>query len=174
MDGRFSFKAIIVGLIVDVMATSIIGGIFVAIAGAAFFATALRAPGGVAAMNTMASNAATMTTQMTMLMSSPLVVVGMIVSGALGSLLGGYISGLLAPGAEIKNAVAMGALSLTLGLLMVLANSGATTSGTPVWATIVSFLLTIPAAACGGALRAAKTTPGYYSSESENDPFRAQ
>jgi len=155
MEGQLSFKAIVVGFIVDVFATQTIGGV----AGGMMVANTMRGPGGPAAMNALA-NPAAMTQQMTAMMSSPAMIVATIASGVLGSIIGGYVTGVLAPSAEIKNAAVMGVLGLALGVLTVVLAPGLSAM-MPSWVTFISCALTLPAALCGGALRSMKTAPSH-------------
>jgi hypothetical protein len=157
MEGQLSFKAIIVGFIVDVFATQTIGGLISGVASGMMMATAIRAPGGPAAMNALASNPAAFTKQLATFMSSPPIIVATIASGVIGSIIGGYITGLLAPGAELKNAAVMGLIGLVLGVLTVALAPGLAAM-TPAWVTFVSCALTLPAVVCGAALRQMKNS----------------
>ena len=63
---------------------------------------------------------------------------------------GGFFAAARAPGARIKNAVAVGVASLFFGLLGLLLPT--TGPPLPVWSTLVSVVLIVPAAAAGGAV----------------------
>lgn len=169
MEGRLDFKAVFIGFIVDVVATSTFTGIITAVASGIAGFGAVRA--GVAA-GPAAGNAVVMQQQImgqiTTLMNSPIMIVAMILSGVLGSLIGGYVTGLMARGAETKNAAMMGAVGLLFTLIIFAMSAAAGNGGRinlgagismPAWVTAVSALLTIPAAVCGGALCSMRNTP---------------
>ncbi|MFN2520561.1 MAG: hypothetical protein ABR525_05905 [Candidatus Limnocylindria bacterium] len=69
--------------------------------------------------------------------------------GLMFDLLGGYVAARLAPGEELRNAIAVGLLSGVSGALQTI---GAT-DGWPLWLVVAGPILAIPFAAFGGYLR---------------------
>lgn len=159
MEGRFNFKAILVGFIVDTFSSAVLSVIFGLLVGTTRM------------VSTPAANAVAVNAQMAAQMNSPLGLLGTILTGVIGALLGGYVSGVLAPGAEIKTAAATGVFSVVaFALLWALVSRGGG-AAVPAWVTLTAFLLTIPATVGGGALRALKTAPLYASDNSSSDQY---
>ena len=69
--------------------------------------------------------------------------------GLMFDVLGGYVAARLAPGEELRNAIAVGVLS---GLSGALQTIGTTDAG-PVWFQVAGTILAVPFAAFGGYLR---------------------
>ena len=70
--------------------------------------------------------------------------------GSLMTYLGGFVAGHLAPGEELANSFAVGALVTLLTFFSLLDSS----AGTPFWLVAVAMLITIPLAVAGGLSRA--------------------
>jgi len=70
------------------------------------------------------------------------------------SILGGYVAAWMARQRELLHALATGIASLTIGMVMLSLQYLSPVPATqPVWITIIAFILTVPAAICGGWLR---------------------
>ena len=162
MYGRFSVKAILAGFLANV----IFSGLFSTLCGFLVGTTLIVSTSA----SNAAANTATTTAQAASQMNTPPAIIVTILAGVLGALLGGYISGVLAPGAEVKTAIALSVFSVVaFALLWALVVRGGG-SAAPTWVTLTSFLLMIPATIGGGALRALQQAPTY---SPETGSFRA-
>jgi hypothetical protein len=72
--------------------------------------------------------------------------VGTLLLGTAGTILGGFVAGLLAKGAEVKSALVVGAIGVLLAVFIAAATPGLLAH----WYTIVALLATLPAAWVGG------------------------
>ena len=64
--------------------------------------------------------------------------------------IGGYVTAAIARRSEIDHALCLGALMVVLGIISMVMGAGKE----PLWFQIANFLIAIPSALCGGALRA--------------------
>ena len=127
-----SFKAILIGFLVDILGSSIVAGIIGFIIGYRLGASGVpptEIPERLAQMTGMQ-------------------IVALIV-GLLFSMFGGYVAALVAKENEIQNATATGVFSVIIALLSTLIF----TQSAPLWFNVAAYLLTIPAAYLGGYLR---------------------
>jgi hypothetical protein len=122
-------SAVVIGLVVDVGASLLVGGAF-GLAMAFWFAG-----DGVAAAST----------QLEVVLASPAGLWGSLLIGAACSALGGYVAARLAPHAPRFHGMAVGVASVATG---VIAAANGMASG-PRWVTVLGAALTIPAALAG-------------------------
>jgi len=131
-EKKFSVKAVVIGWLVAVVGSAIIGGII-----AAIFAFTLVGP-----------DMDPVQIQEQLADSIGLQSAGLIV-GLIFSILGGYLAALIAKFAELKHALWVGILSVLIGLLGFLMPQQA-----GLLLLLAGIILTIPAALLGGYLRA--------------------
>ncbi len=167
MYGQVSVKAILVGLLVKLVAGGIFGGIAGGIAGALSVGSMIRTMPKSGAVNAVQSTQMA-NTMMTGIFSSPIFIVGTIVGAVLAALLAGYVIGLLAPGAEMKNVAIVIAIFAVFVLLTSLrapvmppGTAAAMTAALASlrWITLAANVLSIPALLAGAALVAKRNAP---------------
>ena len=79
----------------------------------------------------------------------------LILIGAFGTALGGYVAGRLAGSDEVKHGALVGAVSLIVGALQSAVAGGG--SPVPYWYELLGYVLTIPAGALGGSFAQGET-----------------
>lgn len=134
---RFRILAVVVGSLVDIFSSTVAGvafgmavGIFLVVQGV-----------GLEQIQQVFSN------------STAVKLIGLLI-GACCSILGGYVAAWMARQRELLHALATGIASLTIGMVMLSLQYLSPVPATqPVWITIIAFILTVPAAICGGLLR---------------------
>lgn len=164
MYGQLSFKAIVVGLLVKFFSGAILGGIAGGAISAMMMGSMMRGGGNALAR----TNPAQITQMMATIFTSPLFIVATTLAAVLSALLGGYVTGLLAPGSEIKNAAVAVAIFAAWTLITTMATVTMTgTAAAPLaasmaslrWLTVAANLLSIPAYLGGAALVARRNAP---------------
>ncbi len=150
--GSFKIGAIIIGWLVDVVGSAIVGGIaaLIMVGPAAMKAIkqASQNPQG-------ARNPAVTQTQMENLASTvnnsslPLV---MLLIGCLFSVVGGFVAARLAKQGEFKNGLAVGLLSLFLSLFFIFVRRGVSAPADAGWFGAITPFVGVPLSAFGGYL----------------------
>jgi hypothetical protein len=134
---RFRILAVVVGCLVDIVASTV--------AAVAF---------GMVAAVFLVMQGARLERMQHLLADSPAMRLGGLLIGACGSILGGYVAAWMARQRELHHALATGIASLTIGIAMLLLQFLSPIPVTqPVWITVIAFMLTVPAAILGGWLR---------------------
>ena len=136
---RFSFLAVIVGWLVDVVSTMVAGLLF----------------GMVLGVFLVVQGTPVQRIQQVLSDSTAFVLASLLI-GTCGSILGGYVAAWIARQRELRHALATGIASLTYGFAMLLLQSLSPIplfQPQPLWISIIAFALTVPAATCGGWLR---------------------
>jgi hypothetical protein len=129
VDSGISPKAVIIGFVVDIVGSMIVGMILTI----AMFG-----------MPTDPTAAAAVETQM--MESMPFLVMSFVI-GLGFTIVGGYVAGGVAGKAEWKNALAVGVLGICSGVLI---NMSGSAGNLPQWYTVGSYILVIPCAVFGG------------------------
>jgi hypothetical protein len=133
----FRILAVVVGCLVDIFSSTVAGVAFGMIVGIVLVVQGVR----LEQIQQVFSN------------SAAVQFIGLLI-GACGSILGGYVAAWMARQRELLHALATGIASLTIGIAMLsLQFLSPIPVAQPVWTTIMAFILTVPAAICGGWLR---------------------
>lgn len=139
MEGRFSVKAILVGFLVQIFSGAIFATVTLVVAALSRGAGSLSAFG------------ANLQIMVTSFFQSPFFIPAVLAMSLLSCLLGGYVTGMLAPRAEMKNAAGVVALSLIFTFATRSPVAAPPNAATPFWFAPAAWLITI-FATLGGAL----------------------
>jgi len=134
---RFRILAVVVGCLVDILSSTVVGLAYGMVVGIVLVVQGARVE-----------------RMLQLISDSMAVMLGGLLIGACGSILGGYVAAWMARQRELRHALATGIASLTIGIAMLSLQSLSPIPVTqPRWFTIIAFVLTVPAATFGGWLR---------------------